>query len=100
MPATGLTALAAVEQSGLLDEFPELRGRPLVLGVYGTVCAADRPLRDRDRVEIYRPLRIDPRCDAAQRAAASPSGWKQRPAALVVVVAAAAWTRCVWLRLL
>ncbi len=70
MPAGGLTAQAAVEQSGLLDEFPELREQSLVLGVFGAVCAADRPLRDRDRVEIYRPLRVDPRTQRRERAAA------------------------------
>ena len=69
LPEAGLTALSAVEHSGLLDEYPELRDRPLVLGIYGTVCALDRPLRDRDRVEIYRPLRFDPRVQRRERAA-------------------------------
>jgi putative ubiquitin-RnfH superfamily antitoxin RatB of RatAB toxin-antitoxin module len=69
IPETGLTAQAAVERSGLLDEFPSLRDRPLVLGIYGTVCAPDRPLRDRDRVEIYRPLQVDPRAQRRERAA-------------------------------
>jgi uncharacterized protein len=69
LPEAGLTAQAAVEHSGLLDEFPELRDRPLVLGIYGTVCAPDRPLRDRDRVEVYRPLRVDPRAQRRERAA-------------------------------
>ena len=69
LPDAGLTAAAAVEQSGLLDEFPELRERPLVLGIFGTVCAPERSLRDRDRVEIYRPLRVDPREQRRARAA-------------------------------
>ena len=68
LPETGLTAQAAVERSGLLDEFPNLRDRPLVLGIYGTVCLPDRPLRDRDRVEIYRPLQVDPRTQRRERA--------------------------------
>jgi putative ubiquitin-RnfH superfamily antitoxin RatB of RatAB toxin-antitoxin module len=69
LPDAGLTALAAVERSGLLDEFPALRDRPLVLGIHGTVCSPDRPLRDRDRVEIYRPLQVDPRAQRRERAA-------------------------------
>jgi putative ubiquitin-RnfH superfamily antitoxin RatB of RatAB toxin-antitoxin module len=69
LPATGLTAQAAVEHSGLLDEFPALRDRALVLGIHGMVCAPERLLRDRDRVEIYRPLRVDPRVQRRQRAA-------------------------------
>jgi hypothetical protein len=69
IPEAGLTAQAAVERSGLLDEFPSLRDRPLVLGIYGTICAPDRPLRDRDRVEIYRQLQVDPRAQRRERAA-------------------------------
>jgi uncharacterized protein len=69
LPATGLTAAAAVERSGLLDEFPELRERPLMLGIFGTICAPEHALRDRDRVEIYRPLRVDPRAQRRERAA-------------------------------
>ena len=71
LPIDGLTAQAAVEQSGLLDEFPELGTRPLVLGVFGTTCTPDRPLRAGDRVEIYRPLRVDPREQRRERAAQS-----------------------------
>jgi putative ubiquitin-RnfH superfamily antitoxin RatB of RatAB toxin-antitoxin module len=69
LPETGLTAMAAVERSGLLDEFPALRDRALVLGIYGMVCAPGRLLRDRDRVEIYRPLQVDPRAQRRERAA-------------------------------
>ena len=72
LPAAGLTARQAVERSGLLDQFPELRAAPLVLGVYGVACGHDRPLRDRDRVEIYRPLKVDPRAQRRQRAVANP----------------------------
>lgn len=71
LPADGLTALQAVERSGLLGEFPEFARQPLVLGIYGQVCEADRPLRDGDRVELYRPLRHDPRASRRERAAAA-----------------------------
>jgi uncharacterized protein len=70
--AAGLTAREAVERSGLLNEFPELRTRALVLGVYGVPCGQDRILQDRDRVEIYRPLKVDPRAQRRQRAVANP----------------------------
>lgn len=72
LPASGMTAREAVERSGMLDRFPELRGQPWVLGVYGTACDGDRPLQDRDRVEIYRPLRVDPRAQRRNRAVANP----------------------------
>ncbi len=38
------------------------------VGVWGKRCAPDRVLRDADRVEVYRPLRTDPK--AARRARA------------------------------
>jgi putative ubiquitin-RnfH superfamily antitoxin RatB of RatAB toxin-antitoxin module len=78
LPEEGLTAQAAVERSGLQDEFPELRDRRLVLGIYGEVCAPDRPLRDRDRVEIYRPLRVDPREQRRARAASTVRNSRKR----------------------
>ena len=72
LPAAGLTALEAVQQSGLFGRCPELRENALVLGVYGTVCGHDQLLQDRDRVEIYRPLKVDPRTQRRQRAVANP----------------------------
>ncbi len=71
LPETGLTARQAVEQSGLPHEFPDIGRRPLVLGIFGAVCDADRPLREGDRVEIYRPLAHDPRAIRRDRAAAT-----------------------------
>lgn len=78
LPAQGLTAQAAMEQSGLTVEFPEILSQPLVLGVFGAICAPDRPLRAGDRVEIYRPLRNDPRATRRERVASTPrKGWKR-----------------------
>jgi putative ubiquitin-RnfH superfamily antitoxin RatB of RatAB toxin-antitoxin module len=64
----GLTAREAVDRSGLLQEFPALAVRPLLLGIYGRRVAADQPLVAGDRVELYRELPVDPR--AARRQAA------------------------------
>ena len=38
------------------------------LGVYGKVVTADTPLADGDRVEIYRPLELDPKEARRRRA--------------------------------
>jgi uncharacterized protein len=65
----GLTALTAVEASGLLAELPDVDLAGLVLGRFGARVAHDAPLRPGDRVEICRPLRADPR--AARRALAA-----------------------------
>jgi putative ubiquitin-RnfH superfamily antitoxin RatB of RatAB toxin-antitoxin module len=66
LPTDGMTAGEALDRSALRREFPELDRSPAVLGIYGVTCEPSRPLRDGDRVEVYRPLRNDPR--AARRA--------------------------------
>ena len=78
LPPVGVTAREAVQRSGLLAEFPELAAQPLVLGIYGAVCDGERPLRDGDRVEIYRPLKQDPRALRRERAAAAPRKGRRR----------------------
>lgn len=55
------TVREAVVASGLLQRLPDIDLDELTLGVFGTVVAHDQALRDGDRVEIYRPLKIDPR---------------------------------------
>jgi uncharacterized protein len=67
--ADGMTALGAVEASGLLRLHEELRDRPLDLGIFGRPVPASTPLRAGDRVEIYRRLTADPR-EARRRLAA------------------------------
>lgn len=62
LPA-GSTVAQAVAASGLLAEFPELAGTVLSLGVFGKLVAEpeQQVLRAGDRVEVYRPLLIDPK---------------------------------------
>jgi hypothetical protein len=66
------TALDAVRASGLLERHPEIDLRKLKLGVYGKVIAASAPLSDGDRVEIYRPLVLDPKEARRRRALRKP----------------------------
>lgn len=68
MPA-GSTAGQAIEASGLLAKHPEIDPAKNKLGVYAKLAKADTVLRDRDRVEIYRPLIADPKEVRKQRAA-------------------------------
>ncbi len=66
----GSTALQAVEVSGLLQKYPEIEPGGLnKLGVFAKLVKADAVLRDRDRVEIYRPLIADPKEVRRQKAA-------------------------------
>ena len=54
------TALDAIRASGLFERHPELGlGEPLI-GIWGRACALEAVLADGDRVEIYRPLAMDP----------------------------------------
>jgi len=61
----GSTIWDAVQQSGLLNKCPGLteRGESLRanVGVFGQLKPAETVLRANDRVEIYRPLLLDPK---------------------------------------
>lgn len=62
----GATVAQALLASGLLAEFLELAGTGVTMGVWGRKCTPQQVLRDLDRVEIYRCLKVDPK--AARRA--------------------------------
>ena len=65
----GSTLLQAIEVSGVLSEFPAMELGPGLVGVWGELRGLEEPLRDGDRVEIYRPLTADPKDLRRQRAA-------------------------------
>lgn len=65
----GSTVGQAIEASGLLAKHPEIDLAKNKLGVYAKLTKVETPLRDRDRVEIYRPLIADPKEVRKQRAA-------------------------------
>jgi putative ubiquitin-RnfH superfamily antitoxin RatB of RatAB toxin-antitoxin module len=67
--APGATVREAVDASGLLEKYPEidLDGKNK-LGIYAKLTKADTVLRERDRVEIYRPLIADPKAVRKRRA--------------------------------
>ncbi len=56
---TGTTALAAIQQSGLLLQYPELSLKNCKIGIFGKMVCLDTALQPLDRVEIYRPLIAD-----------------------------------------
>ncbi len=65
----GATLLQALEASGLLEKHPEIDLKKNKFGIFAKLSKADSVLRDRDRVEIYRPLIADPKEVRKQRAA-------------------------------
>ena len=56
----GASVRDALRCSGLCPQAAQGEGAPLKVGVWGQLRALDHVLRDRDRVEVYRPLQIDP----------------------------------------
>jgi putative ubiquitin-RnfH superfamily antitoxin RatB of RatAB toxin-antitoxin module len=69
MVPEGTTAEQAVQQSGMLAKFPDIDLAQNKLGIFGKLIKGDTVLRERDRVEIYRPLIADPKEVRRQRAA-------------------------------
>ncbi len=58
----GCTVQRAIEASGLLQKHPEIDlAKGNKLGVFAKLVKPDTVLRDKDRVEIYRPLIADPK---------------------------------------
>lgn len=66
----GATVLDAVRLSNIEALFPGLEPEQVDMGVFGKVVKtpADHKLRDGDRVELYRPLKIDPKQARMNRA--------------------------------
>ncbi len=70
MAATA-TVADAVEQSQVLDKFPSLKAIDYQLGIYSQEVSAETRLQAGDRVEVYRPLVLDPMEVRRQRAKVS-----------------------------
>lgn len=64
----GTNAVEAIQLSGIRDEFPEIDLDTQKIGVYGRFVDKDSVLKAGDRVEIYRPLLIDPKEARRRRA--------------------------------
>lgn len=70
MVPDGTSMKEAVTRSGIQQLFPDHDLSAADMGVFGKVVKnpASHPLRDGDRVEIYRPLIIDPKQARLNRA--------------------------------
>ncbi len=51
----------AIEKSGIQKIFPEIDLSKNKVGIFGKQTTLDHLLSDRDRIEIYRPLILDPK---------------------------------------
>lgn len=62
------TLRQAIEQSGILALYPEIDLNRNKVGVFGKARALTEPARAGDRIEIYRPLPVDPKTARRRRA--------------------------------
>jgi putative ubiquitin-RnfH superfamily antitoxin RatB of RatAB toxin-antitoxin module len=66
--AQGETLRTAIERSGVLRDHPQIDLVRDRVAVYGRLAGLDDVLREGDRVEILRPLALDPRTARTRRA--------------------------------
>lgn len=50
-----------IRQSGVLELYPEIDLEKNKVGVFSRLVKLDSTVRDKDRIEIYRPLLADPK---------------------------------------
>jgi putative ubiquitin-RnfH superfamily antitoxin RatB of RatAB toxin-antitoxin module len=63
----GATLQHAIEASGILRRYPDIDLGTQKVGVFGKLKTLDTVLADHDRVEIYRPLLVDPKLSRQRR---------------------------------
>jgi putative ubiquitin-RnfH superfamily antitoxin RatB of RatAB toxin-antitoxin module len=66
---TDTTLKQAIKLSGILELYPQINLLHDKTGIFGKIAKLDTILREKDRVEIYRPLIADPKEVRKQRAA-------------------------------
>lgn len=72
----GSTVGDAIAASGLAVSPADFNSHALLAGIWGRKAPLIAPLRNLDRVEIYRPLKVDPK--AARRARFASQGAKKK----------------------
>ncbi len=55
------TIVLAIKKSGILTRFPEIPFPNIEVGIWGRRMPLDGLIKAGDRIEIYRPLQIDPK---------------------------------------
>ena len=64
--AIGATLRDALAASAF-KTFPELRSANLAIGVWAKKASLQQVLREKDRIEVYRKLRVDPKVSRRER---------------------------------
>jgi uncharacterized protein len=71
MMAQGELIADALRLAALDEDFQGVDLANATVGIYGSVASRDRPLKDGDRIEIYRPLAEEPKLARRKRASRS-----------------------------
>lgn len=67
----GETVEEVITRSAIIDQFPEIDLAINKVGLFSKICQLDDEPREGDRIEIYRPLKIDPKQSRRNRAETS-----------------------------
>lgn len=54
------TIQETIDLSGVLKLYPEINLDSQKVGIFGKIASLDTPVKDGDRVEIYRQITVDP----------------------------------------
>ena len=65
--AEGATVRDAVQQSSLATRYPQREWEAMEPGIWGRAVPWDQPLQALDRVELCRPLTVDPKIARRER---------------------------------
>ncbi len=63
----GSTIADAIKFSDFINLFNHLSQEHLIVGIWGRKCKLTQVLNNLDRIEIYRPLKIDPKISRRER---------------------------------
>src|SRR6202051_5013824 len=63
----GSTAIQAIRASAILERYPQLDPQACKIGIFGKIQSLDTVLSQGDRVELYRPLTVDPKVARQRR---------------------------------
>jgi putative ubiquitin-RnfH superfamily antitoxin RatB of RatAB toxin-antitoxin module len=55
------TIQEAIELSGVLKQYPQIDLTTQKVGVFGKLAKLEAPIKEGDRIEIYRKITVDPK---------------------------------------
>ncbi|BAE51423.1 RnfH family protein [Paramagnetospirillum magneticum] len=69
----GTTVKEAIQKSGILNQFPEIDLETQKVGIFGKAAALDAVVEEGARIEIYRPITVDPKTVKRRAAPEAPA---------------------------